>query len=163
MNRLKITMKLTDLNLKELIEQAEEHNACADALAFLQSCSSMEEVLASKNAPEYAYWYACNVINGRWEEAEPIILTDGYWAYWYARDVIKGRWVEAEPIILTSAEWACRYASDVIRGRWVEAEILITKDINILIYYAHIVNLGFLMTMHLYIKSLFFNMKFGKT
>ena len=111
-------MKLTDLNLKELIEQAEEHNACADALAFLQSCSSIDEVLEHKKAPEYAYWYAENVIGGRWHEAEPIILTNAGCAYWYARDVIGGRWKEAEPIILTSDKWAYSYAYDVVKGPW---------------------------------------------
>jgi hypothetical protein len=38
-----------------------------------------------------AYYYARNVIKGRWLEGEPIIATDFMWAYWYACDIIKGR------------------------------------------------------------------------
>ena len=121
-------MKLTDLNLKELIKRAKKHDACEEALTFLQSCSSMEDVMKSKDAPEYAYWYANNVIKGRWVEFEPLILTDPHWTYMYACDVIKGRWVEAEPIILTDPYWAYLYARDVIQGRWAEAEPLILTE-----------------------------------
>ncbi len=111
-------MKLSDLNLQELIKQAEEHDACRSAQTFLKSCSSIEEVLASEDAPEYAYWYAENVIGGRWEEAEPLILTNVKWAYVYALDFIDGRWPEAEPIISTDDQWAYMYAFNVIKGPW---------------------------------------------
>ena len=35
--------------------------------------------------PENACDYACNVIKGRWKEAEDIIKTDPEYAYYYAR------------------------------------------------------------------------------
>jgi hypothetical protein len=38
-----------------------------------------------------------------------VIATSPYAAYWYARDVIKGRWPEAEPRIMTDPEWAYLY------------------------------------------------------
>ena len=107
-------MKLTDLNLQELIKKAEKQDACRSALTFLRSCSSIEEVLANKNAPEYAYWYAENVMKCRWVEAEPLILTKAELAYAYSRDVIKGVWQEAEPIILTDPYCAYMYARDVV-------------------------------------------------
>ena len=55
-------------------------------------------------------------------EYEPIILTSAEDSYWYARDVIKGRWPEAESIILTSSVDSYYYARDVIKERWPEAE-----------------------------------------
>ncbi len=85
-------MKLTGLNLQNLIKRAEGHGACEKALTFLRSCDSIEEVLAHRMAPEWAYWYALHVVKGRWPEAESIISTDAEWAHWYAICNIKGPW-----------------------------------------------------------------------
>jgi hypothetical protein len=85
------------------------------------------EILASGDTEE-AYYYARNVIQGRWAEAEPHIMKDPQWAYYYAMDVIRGRWAEAEPHIMKDPQWAYYYAIDVIRGRWAEAEPHIMKD-----------------------------------
>ena len=73
----------------------------------------------------YAMDYACHVIEGRWPEAEPIIITNPYAAFEYARNVIKGRWPEGEPILLTDPGRAALYAEYVIGDRWPEAEPLI--------------------------------------
>ena len=75
-----------------------------------------------------AYCYACDIIQGRWPEAEPTIMASPKWAYWYAYDLIKGCWPEAEPSIMISAEWACHYAKYVIKARWPEAEPVIKTD-----------------------------------
>ena len=125
-----IGMKLTDLNLQELIKQAEEHDACGSALIFLRSCSSIEEVLTHKNAPEWAYWYASNVVGGRWPEAEPLILTNIAMTYWYAYNIIKGRWPEAECVILNSSEFSYLYACNIIKGKWPEGERAISLKSN---------------------------------
>ena len=74
------------------------------------------------------YYYARDVIKGRWPEAEPHIMTDPRWAYRYALDVIKGRWPEAESIIMTDSEWAAEYAKNIIKGRWLEAEPISIQD-----------------------------------
>ena len=65
----------------------------------------------------YSFVYAQNVIKGRWEKAEDIILTDVLYSYLYARDIIKGRWVEAEDIIMTHPQYAYLYALYVTKGK----------------------------------------------
>ena len=64
---------------------------------------------------EQAYYYARNVIKGRWPEGEEVIKNDPIWAYYYARDVIKGRWAEGEEVIKSSPEYAYYYARYVSR------------------------------------------------
>ena len=49
-------------------------------------------------------------------------------AFWYAKEMIKGRWKEAEPVIMQDPEHAYRYATSVIKDRWEEAEPYIMKD-----------------------------------
>ena len=85
--------------------------------------------------PKWAYKYACDIIGGRWPEAEPVIMQDLKWAYYYARNAIQGRWPEAEPVISRSPEWASKYALDVIGGRWPEAEPVIRQDPEWTYYY----------------------------
>jgi hypothetical protein len=53
------------------------------------------------------------------------IPTTARYAYYYARDVIKGRWPEVEAVIATDPEWAYLYALNVVKGRWLEAEATI--------------------------------------
>ena len=112
-------MKLEEMNLSKLISKAEENGACQEELDKLLSFNSIEEALKSNKAPYWCYWYAAEVIQGRWIEGEPVILTSARYSYWYALDVIKGRWLEAEPIILTDANFSYWYALDVIKGRWL--------------------------------------------
>jgi len=76
----------------------------------------------------YAYNYALCVLKDRFPEGETIIAKDVRLAYHYAMNVIKGRFPEGEAVIAQSAEWACKYARDVIKGRFPEAEITLTKD-----------------------------------
>jgi hypothetical protein len=70
--------------------------------------------------PEYAYFYAREVIKGRWKEAEQYIINDSEYAYLYAKAVIKGRWIEGENIIATNSGWAYLYALDIIKGKLPE-------------------------------------------
>ena len=58
-----------------------------------------ESVIAK--SPEWAYYYAKNILEKRFQEAEPVIATNPQYAYLYARDILKQRWPEAEPTILT--------------------------------------------------------------
>ena len=98
------------LKLSEAIKRAKKAGACKDELEVLQSlpdCNVLD--LKHKQAPFWAYWYAQNVIQGRWLKAELTIMADAEWAYLYARDVIQGRWIEAEPTIMRSPLWAYWY------------------------------------------------------
>ena len=72
--------------------------------------------------PRRAYYYAINVIGGRWPEGEAAIAMSPTWAYPYARNVIGGRWPEGEAAIAKSPNDAYSYAKEVLKGRWPEAE-----------------------------------------
>ena len=86
--------------LSEAIVLAERAGACHDALRVLRPLDgpgvTLADLTSHSSAPEWAYWYARDVIGGRWPEAEAVIAASPEWAYWYARDVIGGRWPEAE-------------------------------------------------------------------
>jgi hypothetical protein len=75
-----------------------------------------------KREPSFAYYYAYNILNRRWLEAEPYILNNLWYAHIYAIDLIKGRWLEAEPHIIKDSYRACVYATDVMKERWIDAE-----------------------------------------
>ena len=87
-----------------------------------------EQVLAAlKYTPKEAYDIACEK-GERMPELEPIIATDPYLAYYYAINIIKGRFPEAEPLIATDPEWAYNYAINIIKGRFPELESIIATN-----------------------------------
>jgi len=73
------------------------------------------------------YLYACDVLDGRWEEYESIVMKDPHYAVNYAIDILKKRWPDAEPYILKCPVSSYFYAQTVIKGRWPEAELNIMK------------------------------------
>ena len=101
--------------------------------------------------PLAAYYYAEDVIQGRWPEAEEIIKkfvpsgTAGYTmssiACDYARFVIKGRWPEAEEMILKDPDTRFVYCNEVIKGRWPEAEEETKKDKDTEFIYKYALNI----------------------
>jgi len=109
------------------IALAEEQGACDEEMKVIRSMSGWEEFWVHPRAPKWAYWYAKHILEGRWPDAENVIMTNTRWAYWYARHIIHGRWREAEPVFMTDPRWACWYASN-IKGRWPEAEDVIKTD-----------------------------------
>jgi hypothetical protein len=62
-------------------------------------------------SPYYAYYYAQNIIKGRWIEAENIISTNSCCTYWYAEDIIKGKLPENmhNMMILHADDYAKQY------------------------------------------------------
>jgi hypothetical protein len=77
--------------------------------------------------PESAYKYAGDFI-GRWPEAEPFIMRDPIVAYHYALYRIEGRWPEAEPFIMQHPSAAQSYAADILKSRWPAAEPIILQS-----------------------------------
>lgn len=103
---------------------------------------------------EYAYYYSCRILKGRWIEAEDIIfknpfyarlygiryeicrermekilMTNIYASYNYARFNIYGRWLPGEKIISTHAYYSYWYALNVVNGVWPPGEqIILTID-----------------------------------
>ena len=69
--------------------------------------------------PEEAYKKAI-IAGKRLPVLEHIVLNNSWYSYFYARDVIKGRWIEAEDIIMTDSEDSFDYARDVIKGKLPE-------------------------------------------
>ena len=59
--------------------------------------------------PRFSYYYARNIIEGRFPEGEAAMATDSYCAYYYARDVIKGRFPEGEEVIAKDPEYSKKY------------------------------------------------------
>jgi hypothetical protein len=64
--------------------------------------------------PHYAYWYARDVIKGRFKLGETTIAKSPFYAYHYAHDIIKGRWEQVEPTIATDEYGAYWYACNVL-------------------------------------------------
>jgi len=52
------------------------------------------------------YWYAQDVLKGRFLEGEVTIAQDGHLSYCYARNVLNGRFPEREPTIAQSAKYS---------------------------------------------------------
>ena len=86
--------------------------------------------------PQHIFNYALNVIQGRWPEAEHIIMKDPKYAYLYALEIINDRWIEAEQYIMEDPYFSYEYALNVIQGRWPEAEHVIMTDTNTALLYA---------------------------
>ena len=78
--------------------------------------------------PPYAYFYATDVLKGRFPEGEAAIAKDSYWSYNYAMDVIDGPFPKGEAVIATDPYWAYNYALQAIKGRFQEGEEAIAKD-----------------------------------
>jgi len=66
---------------------------------------------------KYSYYYARDIIKGRWEKGELDISKDAYYSYCYAIEVIKGRWELGEAAISKDARYSSHYAKHVIKGR----------------------------------------------
>ena len=94
-----------------------------------------------KRSPEYIFYYARNVIGGRWPEVEHTLMLKPKYAFHYAEYILakdpewtnmsgheNGRWPEAEPYIMKD-ETAYDYAKYILKRRWPEAEPLIRQSI----------------------------------
>ena len=81
-----------------------------------------------KNDGFYAYYYAENIIKGRWIEAEAAISKTICPSYKYAKNILKRRFIEAESTLCKDGYYAYNYAVDIIKDRWVEAEDVIKEE-----------------------------------
>ena len=76
---------------------------------------------------KWSYWYAKDILHGRFPAGEPEIAKNAGMSYNYALDVIKGRFPAGEPELAKNIYLAGRYAVDVINGRFRAAEPNIRK------------------------------------
>jgi len=61
---------------KTVIELARKAGACEDELKEVEKLGCWRKVRKHKRAPYWACWYAYNVLQGSWPEAEDIIMRD---------------------------------------------------------------------------------------
>jgi len=66
--------------------------------------------------PYQAYYKARN-LGKRIPELEPAISKNAEYSYYYARDVIKGRFILGEPVISQDSQCSFCYAIEVIKGK----------------------------------------------
>ena len=83
--------------------------------------------LLHKNA-EQSYYYAKDVLRGRFPLGEAAISTHEWWAYLYAQDVLRKPFPLGEAAIATDIWCSYYYAKDVLRGRFPLGEAVIIKD-----------------------------------
>jgi hypothetical protein len=83
---------------------------------------------AIAKSAEYSYYYAKNVIHGKFPLGEAAIAKDSYYSYYYARDVLKGRFPLGEPAIAKDAEYSYWYAKYVLKGEFPLGEPAIKRD-----------------------------------
>lgn len=95
--------------------------------------NELEDKLNLLNNPSDWRWLQHNVKD--FEPIKHIMLRSPKLIYYYAHDIIKGRWPDAEPYIMKSPEYTYRYVRDILsndkdwtsikgyeNGRWPEAE-----------------------------------------
>lgn len=80
----------------------------------------------SRNA-EMSYLYALQQ-RERFPEGEEVISKDPNWALYYAQDVIKGPWPEAEDTIAKDPETTVDYAIAVLKKRFPKGEQILLKS-----------------------------------
>ena len=95
----------------------------------------------SKNA-KVSLSTAENIIEGRFELAEPEISKQHYYAVMYARSILKGRFELGEEAISKSPESSFDYARHVLRGRFELGENAIAQNENLAYRYATEIILG---------------------
>ena len=57
------------MNYKQLLESAASAGACEEHLSIARQYNSFKKAMKDPQAPYWAYWYASDVIKGRWPEA----------------------------------------------------------------------------------------------
>jgi len=120
------------MKLEELIQLAEDNDACEPALEKLESYDTLEEAMQDEEAPNWAYWLLREVDDlpdDVKRQAEQKACEDPYWAYklrlngYDLPDNIKR---QAEQKACGSHEWAywlCRTVEDLPVGVKRQAEL----------------------------------------
>jgi len=95
-----------------------------------------EEAIAKDTV--YSYYYAKNIIRGRFELGEKAIAKDAYYSYDYALSVLNRKRFElGEEAIAKDARYSCYYAMDILNeNRFELGEETIAKNAHYSYYYA---------------------------
>jgi hypothetical protein len=93
--------------------------------------SQPEELHKHKEADESVvdvFWDKYRTTAYQLKKREPAIAKSAMYSYYYAKNVLKGRFPLGEPEIAKSAEWSYEYARDVLKGKFPLGEPAIAKD-----------------------------------
>ena len=114
---------MQNLTLEQMIQNA-EGKVCKKGLRELKdkNYKTLEEALGDPNAPEWAYWYARDILEGPFPQGEDAITTSASLSYKYARDILNGHFAKGEDVIATIAYWPYWYAIDVLKGPFPQGE-----------------------------------------
>ena len=102
---------LSDPGFDVDIDISAEMDEIAEQIEWLKHPVVIKYALKDENAAEWAYYYARDVIKGRWPEGEEAIKRDPFWATNYAMYVIRGKWPEGEKTIKKDPWWWRFYCS----------------------------------------------------
>ena len=90
----------------------------------------------AKTKPKWAFEYASE--HGRDKELEPTIAKDTYYSYYYAKEILKGRFELGEPAIAKNSFYSYSYAG-ILNGPFPLGEPVISKNETYSYYYANYV------------------------
>lgn len=121
------------------------HTAYKYALFIKQRFRIAENIISQD--PEYAFYYAKDVLKKRWKKAEKTISQNVVFSYRYAEDVIKKRFILGEKKISINPEYSYYYAINIIKGK------LPTKMHNKMLAYAINENNNFVEKYFKFIKT----------
>lgn len=76
----------------------------------------------------FSFYYATEVLKGRFLLGESVIAMSPSYSYHYAKDVLKGRFGPGEKAISKCSMNSLRYAKDVLKGRFYLGEKAIFED-----------------------------------
>jgi lambda repressor-like predicted transcriptional regulator len=85
------------------------------------------ECIIAKN-PEYSYWYAKEIIRGRFVLGEKSISKKSSLSYYYAANVLENKFVLGEKEISKESSYSCDYAVHVLKKRFVLGEKIIKNS-----------------------------------
>ena len=111
-DELKNKKALNPKDIKKIIKSSK--SAYEYACDVLEGRFEQGEEAISRDA-QYSYLYACNILKDRFEQGEEVISKDDYFSYLYALDVIKSRFEMGEEAISKSSHFSCLYACDVLK------------------------------------------------
>jgi lambda repressor-like predicted transcriptional regulator len=87
---------------------------------------SGEEVIAEDDC--FSYYYAKNVLKGRFIQGEKAISKNAKYSYLYAKNVLKGAFPEGEDIISKYSAYSYYYAVYIIKERFPQGELIISEN-----------------------------------
>ena len=126
----KLQELIDNKDIPELLEFLDNNNLeIKDGKIIGKNLKEIDVILKSLSKdPKWSFFYARNVIKGRFPEGEAALASEAEYAYRYAVTVINGRFPEGEAAIATDPKYAFLYALYIIKGRWPEGEAAIKSD-----------------------------------